>query len=189
MRKIFLLCCAFMLVSSIYAQDRVIRMPEEQGNIKNVIENNTGYWCSIEVNGGSTLMEHHHNVALVNVSFTNGYRFSQWLKVGVGIGAMYYPNNNNVRDTKNHLSMPLFVNARGNMLSDDIRRTVPFWSVNIGACLPDGFFLTPTVGLRVGEKRSAFLVGVSYTLRHLKTYPESSTTNFSGMMVKLGYEF
>lgn len=163
-------------------------MPEETAKKWNIAENNSGYWCSIELNGGSTLMESSNNVALVSAEFTNGYRLSQWIKVGAGIGVMYYPNNNNVRDTNNHLSMPLFVNVRGNMLSEEIRRTVPYWSLNIGTSLPDGLFLTPTVGLRVGEKRSAFLVGVSYTLRHLKTCP-GCMTNYSGAMVKLGYEF
>lgn len=177
-----------MLAISGFAQDRVIRMPEEPVKSMNIAENNKGYWCSIEVNGGSTLMENHRNVTLVNAEFTNGYRFSQWLKVGAGIGVMYYPNNNDVRDTKNHLSMPLFINVRGNMLSEEICRTVPYWSVNVGTSIPDGFFLTPTVGLRIGEKRSAFLVGVSYTLRHLKTCL-GSMTNYSGAMVKLGYEF
>lgn len=187
MRKILFLCSALASLSC-FAQDRTIKMPEEPVKGRNIAELNTGYWCSIEANGGSTLMESHKNVALVNVEFTNGYRFSQWIRVGAGIGVTYYPNNGNVRDTKNHLSMPLFVNARGNILSDEIRRTVPYWSVNAGASLPDGFFLTPTVGLRVGEKRSAFLVGVSYTLRHLKTCP-GSMSGYSGAMVKLGYEF
>lgn len=188
MKKCILLCCAMLLACSSFAQDRVIRMPQESAKSNNIAEKNTGYWCSIELNGGATLMENRHNVALVNLEFTNGYRFSQWLKVGGGIGVMYYPNNNNVRDTENHLSMPIFLNARGVMLSDEIRRTVPYWSVNIGTSFPDGFFLTPTIGLRIGEKRSAFLVGLSYTLRHLKT-PPGSISNYSGAMVKIGYEF
>ena len=188
MRKILLLYCAFLLARAGIAQEREIIMPEEPVKNMNIAENNTGYWCSIEFNGGSTLMENHRNIALVNVEFSNGYRFNQWLKIGVGVGVTYYPDNNHVRDTKKHLSIPLFLNARGNILSEEIRRTVPYWSVNIGASLPDGFFMTPTIGLRVGEKRSAFLVGVSYTLRHLKTTP-GSMTNYSGAMVKLGYEF
>lgn len=170
------------------AQERIIRMPSEPVRDMNIAENNSGYWCSVEVNGGSTLMENHRNVALVGAEFTNGYRFNQWLKVGAGIGVMYYPNNNDVRDSRNHLSMPLFINARGNILSEEIRSTLPYWSVNIGTSIPDGFFFTPTIGLRVGEKRSAFLVGVSYTLRHLKTEP-GSMSNYSGAMVKVGYEF
>lgn len=188
MRKYFAICCALLLACTSFAQDREIRMPEEPSKHINIAEENSGYWCSIEVNGGSTLMENHKNVALVSTEFTNGYRFNQWLKVGVGIGVMYYPNNKNVRDTKSQLSMPLYLNARGNMLSDEIRRTVPYWSVNVGTSIPDGFFFTPTVGLRVGEKRSAFLVGVSYTLRKLKTAPDD-ISNYSGAMVKLGYEF
>lgn len=188
MKRISVLLCAIMLVCSSYAQDRIIRMPEEPVKSMNIAEKNSGYWCSIELNGGSTVMENHKNVALVNVGFTNGYRFSQWLKVGAGIGIMYYPNNNNVRDSKKHLSMPLFINARGNILSEEIRRTLPYWSVNIGTSIPDGFFFTPTVGLRVGEKRSALLVGISYTLRHLKTEP-GSMSNYSGAMIKVGYEF
>lgn len=188
MKKYLLL---FLLASAtqwIMAQERHIIMPDSPNISHNIAEQDNGYWCSIEVNGGSTLMENHRNVALVNAEFTNGYRFNQWIKVGVGIGVMYYPNNNSVRDTKNHLSMPLYINFRGNMLSGEIRRTVPYWSINIGTSIPDGFFFTPTVGLRVGEKRSAFLVGVSYTLRHLKTCP-GGMTNYSGAMVKLGYEF
>ena len=133
-------------------------------------------------------MEKKKNVAMGGANYTAGYRFNQYLKVGAGLGVLYYPNSKNVRDTKNHLAMPLFVNARGNILSDDIRRTVPYWSVNVGTSLPDGFFLTPSVGLRIGEKRNAFLVSVGYTLRHLKAYSEN-TTDYSGALLKLGYEF
>ena len=84
--------------------------------------------------------------------------------------------------------MSLFVNAHGNILSDNIRRTIPYWSTNIGTSLPDGFFLTPSVGLRIGEKRNAFLVSIGYTLRHLKVFPKH-TSNYSGVLLKLGYEF
>lgn len=176
----FSVCCS---------QDRVIRMPETPSKQINIAEKDEGsFWCAIELGGGSTAMENKKNVAMVGVSYTAGYRFNQYLKLGVGLGALYYPNSKNVRDTKNHLAMPLFVNARGNILTDEIRRIVPYWSINVGASLPDGFFLTPSVGLRIGEKRNAFLVSVGYTLRHLKAYPES-IENYSGALLKLGYEF
>lgn len=188
MKQIFVTLLALVLCHAATAQVRTVRMPEKPLSGTNIAENSTGYWCSIEANGGSTLMENHRNVALVSAEFTNGYRFSQWIKVGAGLGIMYYPSNNKVRDTRNHLSMPLFLNARGNILSEEIRSTVPYWAVNLGTSIPDGFFLTPTVGLRIGEKRSAFLVGLSYTIRHLTTYP-GTLHNYSGAMVKVGYEF
>ena len=173
------------------AQERTIKMPEEQPEhlALNTAEVSKGFWCAAEIGGGGTLMEHKNNVGMAGASFSCGYRVSQFIKVGGGIGALYYPSNNHVRDTKYHLGMPLFVNARGNILSEDIRSKVPYWSINIGATLPDGFFLTPQVGMRFGEKRSAFLVSVGYTLRHLKTNIANPTNNYSGILAKVGYEF
>lgn len=188
MIRLFLIVCSILLAYSGIAQERIIKMPDYPKKDMNIAELNKGYWCSIEINSGATLMEGHKNLALVNAEFTNGYRFSEWLKLGAGIGVTYYVNNNNVRTTSNHLSMPLFINARGNILTESIRSILPYWSVNIGTSLPDGFFFTPTVGIRVGEPRSAFLIGLSYSLRHLKTCP-NCIDNYSGAMIKVGYEF
>lgn len=177
------------VVTSVYAQERVVRMPEQPSKSQNIAdEDDVKFWCAIDVGGGSTAMENMENVAMVGSSFLGGYRFNQYLKVGAGLGVLYYPNSGNVRDTKNHLAMPLFFNTHGNILSDDIRRTVPYWSVNIGVTFPDGFFLTPSVGLRIGEKRNAFIISIGYTLRHLKAYPDYATY-YSGALLKLGYEF
>lgn len=188
MKRLVCLCVMCLSLGSANAQEREICMPEEMVHRANIAEMDRGYWCSIELGGGSTTMERMRNVAMAGVAFSNGYRFNQYMKMGVGIGVLYYPNNSNVRDPKTHLAMPLFVNARGNILSDEIRRVVPYWSVNVGATMPDGFFLTPGVGLRMGEQRSAFLVGINYTFRHLKAQPER-TEDYSGVMLKLGYEF
>lgn len=188
MKRLFFLLAVLCASMGSMAQERVIRMPETPSRGVNIAEQEQGYWCAIEAEGGSTLMENRRNVALVGASFVNGFRFSQYLKLGAGLGVLYYPNSSNVRNTDGHLAMPLFLNARGNMLSESIRHTVPYWSVNVGATLPDGFFLTPTVGLRIGEKRSAFLVGISYTFRQLKVLP-GEKSGYSGAMARIGYEF
>ncbi|MBO7067982.1 MAG: hypothetical protein J6W52_04815 [Bacteroidaceae bacterium] len=188
MKNLLFLFFAFTPCLCVCAQDKIIKMPESPSINQNIAENDKGFWCAAEVGGGSTLMVNRKNVAMVGTSFSAGYRFSQYLKVGAGLGLLYYPNNDNVRNSDCYLAMPIFVNARGNFLSDEIRRTVPFWSVNIGSTIPDGFFMTPSVGLRIGEKRSAFLVSLGYTLRHLKTYP-GNIKYYNGVLVKLGYEF
>lgn len=189
-KRIFITLTALVTLFNVAsAQERVIHMPEAPNKQMNIAEKDGGsYWCAIEVGGGSTAMENMKNVAMAGGSYVGGYRFNQYLKVGAGLGGLYYPNSSNVRDSKNHLAMPLFFNVRGNILSDEIRRTVPYWSVNVGTSFPDGFFLTSSAGLRIGEKRNAFLLSVGYTLRHLKSYPDC-TTNYSGALLKLGYEF
>lgn len=190
MKKILTIGLAvWALAGAAYAQTREIRMPESPKNKElNIAEVDRGFWCVIEAGGGSTLMEGRKNVGMLAVSYTGGYRFSQYLKVGAGLGILCYPNGENVRDTEKKLAMPIFLNVRGNMLSDEIRRTVPFWSVNVGTTMPDGLFLTPSVGLRIGEKRNAFLMSAGYTFRHLKTKPGCSA-NYSGAVIKIGYEF
>ncbi len=188
MKGLIFLCAICLSLGSANAQEREIRMPEETVHRTNIAEVDRGYWCSIELGGGSTTMEGMRNVAMAGVAFTNGYRFNLYSTVGGAVEVFHYPNIGNVRDPKTHLAMPLFVNARGNILSDEIRRVVPYWSVNVGATLPDGLFLTPGVGLRIGERRSAFLIGINYTFRHLNAQPER-TEDYSGVMLKLGYEF
>lgn len=188
MKRIVICTLTIFVLLSGFAQDRIIKMPEKPVQQINIAQEDDGYWCSIEFNGGSTLMEQMKNIALINLEFTNGYRFSQYLKVGAGIGVTYYPNNSNVRSRDKKLSMPLFLNVRGNILSDETRQSVPYWSFNVGTSLPDGFFMTPTIGLRIGEERSALLLGLSYTLRHFKSYPEN-ISGYSGAMFKIGYEF
>ena len=188
MKKFLLLILFVATIIEVHGQDRNIVMPEKAKGNYNIAEVDNGYWCAIEAGGGSTTMEDMKNVAMVAASFTNGYRFNQYLKVGAGIGVMYYPNSKNVRNSAGHLSVPIFLNFRGNILSDDTRMTVPFWSANVGTSVSDGAFFTPAVGLRIGEKRSAFLLSIAYTLRHLDSYPEN-VSNYSGALLKLGYEF
>lgn len=184
---ISLVCMGF--VTSL-AQSRQIIMPEEsqEKGFANLAEQEQGYWCSIDAEFGSTLMENKKNVASVGVNFTNGYRFNEYLKVGIGLGVLYYVNSDNVRARKSHLAMPLFVNLHGNMVTEEIRRTVPYWSVNVGTAMPDGFFFNPQVGLRIGEKRSAFCIGIGYVLRKLDSLSQN-TSSYSGASLKIGYEF
>ena len=188
MKKYLIIISLALAVMNAFGQERHIVMPERPADGYNIAEKGIGYWCAIEAIGGSTVMDNMKNVAMVAATFTSGYRFNQYVKVGAGLGVLYYPNNKNVRRRDSHFSIPLFLNVRGNMLSDEMRRTVPFWSVNLGTSIPDGFFFTPAVGLRIGEKRSAFLISLAYTIRHMDSYPEN-VNYYSGALLKLGYEF
>lgn len=76
---------------------------------------------------------------MVATSFNNVYRYSLFLKVGAGVSVLYYLNNKNVRQSANYFSVPIFRNVRGNALPDDTRMTVPFWFVNVGKSISDGF--------------------------------------------------
>lgn len=82
------------------------------------------------------------------------------------------------------------------MIPGDYRNVTPYYSVDCGATLRDGFLIRPAVGLRIGRERSAFLVGIGYTGQNLKTTRcdadeaiGSGRRFVSFVNLHLGYEF
>lgn len=181
--SIFLVACTF-----IQAQERQIRLPQKPAEQKyhEYGTTETGYWCSVEYDAGTSLQFGKKNIQGMGLSFTNGYRFSEYLRVGVGAGVRYYINNNEVRDTDVKWAFPLYANLRGNIMSMDVRDIVPYYSVNVGGVVRDGFFISPTIGLRIGDPRSAFLIGLSYSYEDTSL---RSGNGLSALSVRLGYEF
>ena len=84
--------------------------------------------------------------------------------------------------------MPLFLNLRGNFIPTGYRDVVPFWSIDFGTTFPDGVMFRPTLGIRVGQQRSAFTVALGYLGQHFKSLPDAPDF-YSGITLKLGYEF
>ena len=93
--------------------------------------------------------------------------------------------------------MPIMINFRGNIIPQDYRTVVPYYSVDVGSTITDGFLLRPTLGIRCGERRSAFLLGVSYMLQVMSGYESKyepgnlneKTLNTSFFGLRIGYEF
>ena len=98
-----------------------------------------------------------------------------------------------MRSTLSEWAFPIFLNVRGNFIPTRYRDVVPYYSFDIGVTVRDGFMLRPTVGLRVGRERSAFLVGLGYVGQDLSTYSRDNlrkTRRFVNFItLKLGYEF
>jgi hypothetical protein len=95
-----------------------------------------------------------------------------------------------LRDNDVAWTMPVFVDLRGNLGSQEVRNCVPYWSMDFGAIVNDGVFFSPTIGLRFGEKRNSWLLGLSYTISQIDNnklldYPSS----VSFVSLKAGFEF
>lgn len=191
MKQILLtsIAAAFAMLAS--AQERVIKMPTppSQENYSEFSLKNEGFWWSVDAGVSPSLKFHEKSLWSANFSFVGGYRFDDYLRIGLGIGSEYYfANNDNVRDTDIRWAMPLFVNARGNFMSQEVREIVPFWSVDLGGAFRDGFLFTPSIGCRIGERRSAFIASIGYSYRGIKA-KEGQGSGRSFAVLKLGYEF
>lgn len=157
--------------------------------------NNTGFWCAVEVEGAYSLNLSNANIPMTGLMFTGGYRFNDYFRIGLGAEARYFINNDKIRYSSISWDFPLFVNLRGNFMPTGYRDVVPYWSVDFGGAIRDDFMWRPTIGIRVGSQRSAFIVGLTYTGQILKAFKCTDTdvvkdnkyTSFLGL--RLGYEF
>jgi hypothetical protein len=191
-KKILLGLMLLLGVSQAFAQNDV-RLPQRPNRpaYHDHTQLESGFWCAVEAQGGSSILFDKRNAVRAGVSVVGGYMFNEFIKIGMGLGGNCYLTHNDVmRDNSVAWTMPLYVDLRGNFASQDVRNCVPYWSVDFGAAINDGVFISPTIGLRFGETRNSWLLGLSYTVSQIdnnksRDYP--ATVGFASL--KVGFEF
>ena len=191
MKKKILFFVLFTLTSYLYSQTPAkVILPQrpENHSIRDYKMTDKGFWIAAELEGASSIMQSKPNMQHATATFTAGYRFNEYIRIGAGIGAKVYVHNASVRDTGSKCCIPLFLNARGNFLCKHDRKAAPYWSMSVGGVTSDGFFANPVLGYSFGGLRHNFLLGISYTI---STFKDVSNTNraYSYFGIKLGYEF
>ena len=200
MKKLFaFLAVAFTCVTALSAQTREVRMPNQpkgRPEYHSISQMEQGFWCAIEADLATSVMTQSRNMQSVGLQFVGGYRVSEFLRLGVGVGFRNYVNDNDVRYRDDAWAFPVFVNARGNISSQWFYHAVPFWSLSTGAAIRDGFFLQPNIGVRFGTQRNAATLQLGYRLQQMNTtyglndnalYNKNDNVNM--VALTLGYEF
>lgn len=192
------LIIALSVLSTSAQENHVRRLPdiEKSGEQKIYTDKTDGFWIAAEASGAYSCRLYHSNFGLAEVDVTAGYRFNEYFRCGIGVGARYYFDNDKVRFDSSEWACPIYANVRGNIIPTMYRNVVPFYSFDIGGSIRDGFMIRPVVGIRVGQARHAFLLGLGYLGQNLKSYDfdESGKRYAKGKFVsfitlRLGYEF
>lgn len=195
------MAAAIMVLSSsfyIFSRSRPtrqVKMPTETGmgsHGSNYLQYSEGFFMAVEASGGYSLNINRPNFGYAELDVVGGYRFSEYLRAGIGLGGRYYANNVDARNTSSRWGLPLFLNLRGNFIPGEYRDVVPFWSADIGTTFPDGVMFRPSIGIRVGQERSAFILSVGYLGQSIRTYGNGEHADhpfYSFITMKLGYEF
>ena len=113
----------------------------------------------------------------LQVDLLAGYRVNEFLRVGAGIAP---------RLIAGYFSLPIYADVRGNIISQESRMVVPYWSFDVGYSLGKyerGLYVSPTAGIRIGMPRNNALVGLSYTLQGVPGMV------FHGIGIKIAYEY
>lgn len=196
MKKAFIflsaLVCAVLTCSA--QENKINRIPEKgyDVNQQRYYEYDRGFWFGAEAMYGYSCHTHGHNMGFAEIDLTAGYRFSQFFKIGVGTGPRHYISQKSLRRHDTEWAMPIFGVLRGNLMPGKYRRVVPYYSVEAGGVLGDGFMIRPSLGIRIGEPREAFTLAVSYMGQDISTWNSKMEkafkyTNFAA--IRLGYEF
>ncbi len=191
MKKFLIFLCAISFSSAALAQYRDVTLPPETPRSRYYDSDRAdkGFWSAAEFMAGSTLSTEDPCAQHLQLTWTVGYRFNQYIRIGAGLGGKVYVNNGpKIRAAESNWAVPFFFNARGNFMAQDDRGYSPYWSMNIGYVVKDGFFMSPTLGIRFGSKRSDFLLGVTYSLDRVDNLPWSGKFTNS-LMLTLGYEY
>lgn len=188
MKRLFSIIVACAVMVCVSAQTRMPKIGKDNSQ-KSYSEMNTGFWISADVEGGASLRISKKNSAIAGLNISGGYRFSEYLKVGVGFGGRYYFNNDALRYNSFEMSFPLYATVRGNFIPGEYRAVVPYYSFDMGGAIRDGFMIRPTIGIRVGEfTRNAFLIGLTYTGQEMRMCNKENKM-ISFLSLGLGYEF
>ena len=190
MKRFFSFALIALATSVANAQYRDVKLPDapKQNNYRNYENEDAGFWCAVDVEGGSSVMAHSPNMQFAGFALTGGYRFSEFLRIGAGAGLRYYVHNADARNTDQKYGFPIYANVRGNFISAYDRDGVPFWSFNIGGITNEGFFASPTLGYSFGGLRHNFQIGINYTVTCFKNSILTNTA-YNYFSLKLGYEF
>ena len=181
MKTLLMTLALCMLMTSLQAQE--IRMPEKPQTKPYVhySDNNRGVWVGA---GAGCYLSQRNGVSLIGVGgeVVCGYRFNEFLKIGAGVAPIFFVNT-----TDSSVSVPLFLDVRGNFLPQEPRMFSPYWSFDLGYDLKmEAFVISPTLGLKFGALRNTFLLGLSYMLER----PNDGDKDASHLLgVKIAYEF
>ena len=147
-----------------------------------------GLWFAVQVTGAAAFCNV-GNGAISQLDLVAGYRFGEFLKLGLGVspqfsigsaGSIPFHGINN-----SPTALPVYLDLRGNIISQESRMAVPYWNLDAGYSFGEGLYLSPTVGVRVGQPRNNFIAGLTYIFQNVAVYG----TSFSAVGIRLGYEF
>lgn len=175
MKRVVIIFTLLLGISTIsFAQNNEITLPQKPKRAKTVDYSvkESGYWLATQAGvsycGGELFGQ---------FDFVNGYRFSEFLKVGVGVSPRIGIK-----------SIPVYVDLRGNFFSQADRMFAICWNVDGGYAFNNGgIYASPSVGMRFGGIRHNFIVGINYMLQGQENDDEHPLLHAVGL--RIGYEF
>lgn len=190
MKRLLLTIVAILgLAATASAQVRLPEMPTRASGHTDYRVKETGYWIGGLLDG--YFASNGRSMAgAVQFNIVQGYRFSEFLKVGIGVAPKYYFLGNTDFCGKNGspISVPIYADVRGNINPQTDAEFAFCWSADAGYAINEGVYLSPFIGIRIGDIRHNFTAGITYAFQgHYVDEYNNRPIHLVGLRV--GYEF
>lgn len=174
-RLIAIAAFVLMMVPALAQSHTDYTLPEQPKRAKYIDfpSQDKGLWFAAQVTPALCFSEGF----LTQADLMLGYRTGEFFKIGPGVSPGLLNGS---------FLMPIYLDVRGNIISQESRMAVPYWSLDAGYTIGDvykGIYVSPTVGVRVGMPRNDFIAGLTYIFQKVP----GSAVNSVG--IRLGYEF
>ena len=183
MRKLMIVAALLLgFAASGFAQNQDVRLPEKPKRAKYVdySTKQTGYWLAAQLGAGYSTAPGFY----AQFDFVNGYHFSEFLKVGVGISPKVYFDGKT--------TIPIYAEVRGNIISQEDTMFAFYWNADLGYAINGGLYASPSLGVKFGGIRHNLLVSLYYALEYpFETQSETQRYDHPAHSVglRIGYEF
>jgi len=175
MKKLIAVAAFVLMMVPALAQNHTgYALPEEPKRAKYIDfpSQDKGFWFAVQAAPAVMTSEGFSG----QLDLMLGYRFGEFFKVGPGVSPRFSASG---------FSMPIYLDLRGNIISQESRMAVPYWSLDAGYSIGNvkGIYASPTFGVRVGMPRNNFIAGLSYILQG------SGSGLLHGVGLRIGFEF
>lgn len=175
-KLIVVLSFALMMLPAVAQNHTDYKLPDQPRRAKYVdyASLDRGFWFAVQ----ATPVYFLNLGGGIQGDFILGYRAGEFFKIGPGIS---------VGTVSGALTLPVYLDLRGNIISQESRMVVPYWSLDAGwnfGTAFKGLYASPTVGVRVGMPRNDFIAGLSYIFQMV---PNMNPVHAVGL--RIGFEF
>lgn len=156
-----------------------------------------GFWFAAQLAPAAAFATDGSRATFVQADIVLGYRFGEFFKIGAGVAPrLVIPINSNTSmgfpparisaGERSGIDIPIIIDLRGNIISQESRMCVPYWNVDAGYTIGQGIYASPTLGIRIGQPRNNFVAGLTYMFQY---YGGARAIPAHAFGIRLGFEY
>lgn len=197
-KLIAILGLSLMLIPALAQKHTDYKLPETPNRAEYVDypSLDKGFWFAVQLAPAGAFAAS-SRATFAQADLILGYRFGEFFKIGAGVAPrLVIPVNSSTSIgfppaklsvmERSGIDLPIILDLRGNIISQESRMCVPYWNVDAGYTLGQGIYASPTIGIRIGQPRNNFIAGLTYMFQY---YGGALNIPAHAVGIRIGFEY